>query len=91
MESHKVQYWVHYYSIFSLMIFFLFLDKTKIANYADDNSTYTVNETFDEMLQILETETTTVLNWFKFNEMKSNDDKCHLIVANNENVSVKSR
>ena len=67
---------------------FLFLGKTKIANYADDNSTYTVNETFDEMLKILETETTIVLNWFKFNEMKSNDDKCHLIVANNENVSV---
>ena len=67
---------------------FLFLDKTKIANYADDNSTYTVNETFDEMLKTLETETTIVLNWLKFNEMKSNDDKCHLIVANNEKVFV---
>ena len=39
------------------------------------------------MLKILETETTIVLNWFKLNEMKSND-KCHLIVANIDNISV---
>ena len=67
---------------------FLVLDETKIANYADDNSTYTVKQTVDEMLNTLETETNTVLNWFKLNEMKSNDDKCHLIVVNNDNASV---
>ena len=66
---------------------FLVLDETKIANYADDNSTYTVKQTVDEMLKTLETETNTVLNWFKLNEMKSND-KCHLIVVNNDNASV---
>ena len=42
----------------------------------------------EEMLKILETETSIVLNWFKSNEMKSNDDKCHLIVANHNNCSV---
>ena len=67
---------------------FLFLDKTKIAKYADDNSTYTGKETMEEMLKILETETCLVLNWFTSNEMKSNDDKCHLIVANHNNLSV---
>ncbi len=67
---------------------FDFLDKTKIANYADDNSTYTFQETVDELLKTLELETSTVLNWFKVNEMKSNDDKCHLIVANHNDVSV---
>ena len=25
------------------------------------------------------------LKWFRDNEMKSNDDKCHLIIANKEN------
>ena len=67
---------------------FLVIDETKIANYADDNSTYTVKQTVDEMLKTLEAETNTVLNWFKMNEMKSNDDKCHLIVINNNNTSV---
>ena len=37
---------------------------------------------------MLETETTVVLNWFRKNEMKSNDDKCHLIVANKESFSL---
>ena len=27
-------------------------------------------------------EASIILNWFKINEMKSNDDKCHLIVKN---------
>jgi len=32
----------------------------------------------------LKSETEIVLNWFKINEMKSNSEKCHLIVAENE-------
>ena len=33
------------------------------------------------MLKDLESDTFSVLNWFRFNEMKSNQEKCHLIVA----------
>ena len=33
------------------------------------------------LLETLKTETIKVLNWFETNEMKSNNDKCHLIVA----------
>ena len=40
------------------------------------------------MLDLLQTETLVVLNWFRLNEMKSNDDKCHLIIANNEEISL---
>ena len=68
---------------------FYFVDKTKIANYADDNSTYTTESTICSLLNILEEETSSVLNWFKVNEMKSNDDKCHLFVPNHTDVSVK--
>ena len=60
---------------------FYFLGESKIANYADDNSTYVVEKTILDLLKKLESETSTVLNWFKINEMKSNSDKCHLIVA----------
>ena len=63
---------------------FYFLDKARMANYADDNST---DDTILDLLKTLEAETCTVLNWFKINEMKSNNDKCHLIVANTNNVS----
>ena len=39
------------------------------------------------LLNLITTETSVVLNWVRKNEMKSKDDKCHLIVANKENVS----
>ena len=42
----------------------------------------------ESLLKTLEQETTSVLNWFHINEMKSNDGKCHLIVANRENYSI---
>ena len=33
------------------------------------------------LLKSLESDTYTVLNWFRFNEMKPNQGKCHLMVA----------
>ena len=65
-----------------------FIDKTKIANYADDTTIYTTDDNITNLHYLLATETSAVLNWFQKNEMKSNDDKCHLIVANKENVSL---
>ena len=77
--------------LFNLFIndIFFFIDESHLANYADDNTQYATGKTLDELLNILEKETNIVLNWFKINEMKSNDDKCHLIVPNEFNVSVK--
>ena len=68
------------FNIFINDIFF-FLDKTKVANYADDNTTYTVEKDIMTLLKSLESDTYTVLNWFRFNEMQSNQSKCHLMVA----------
>ena len=63
---------------------FYFLDQSKLANYADDASTYICKKGIFPFLHALKSETEIVLNWFKLNEMKSNSDKCHLIVAENE-------
>ena len=68
------------FNIFINDIFF-FLDKTKVANYADDNTTYTVECDIMTLLKSLESDTYTVLNWFRCNEMQSNQGKCHLMVA----------
>ena len=59
-----------------------------MANYADDNAIYSIEENNDRLLDLLKNETTTVLNWFKINEMNPNSDNCHLIIANNNQVSV---
>ena len=63
---------------------FYFMDKAKLANYADDTSTYISEEGIFPFLHALKSETEVVLEWFRINEMKSNSDKCHLIVAENE-------
>ena len=71
------------FNIFMNDIFY-FLKDAKLANYADDSSTYALGNTVFDLLQTLGSETSIVLNWFKINEMKSNSDKCHLIVIENE-------
>ena len=64
------------------------MKEAKMANYADDNAIYAVKRNLDDLLKTLEQEMPLILNWFKVNEMKSNDDKCHLIVCNQEDVSI---
>ena len=67
---------------------FFFIRDTQIANYADDNTLYTVSENITHLLSILENETNLILDWFRKNEMKPNADKCHLIVCTQEKVFV---
>ena len=67
---------------------FYFTEEAKIANYADDTTVYATENDVKELLNVLQKETTIVLNWFKSNEMKSNDDKCHLFVANKDNLTI---
>ena len=67
---------------------FFFLNDTKLANYADDTSVYASHVDTHNLIKLLETETFVVLEWFRNNEMKSNDDKCHLLVANHSGQSL---
>ena len=78
------------FNIFINDIFF-FLEKTLLANYADDNTTYGVEKDVMTLLKSLESDTYTVLNWFRFNEMKPNQGKCHLIVADINHKNYESR
>ena len=75
------------FNIFINDIYF-FINKIILANYADDTSVYSKEDNSTRLLDLLQTETLVVLNWFRKNEMKSNDDKCHLIIANNEEISL---
>ena len=68
---------------------FYFIRDTKIANYADDNTLYTVKDNIADLLKTLESETSLILNWFRMTEMKPNNDKCHLLVCNQDQLSVK--
>ena len=62
---------------------FYFVSKSDIANYADDNTPYSVEATIDALLNTLEDDTDTLIQWFSDNYLKLNADKCHLLISNN--------
>ena len=69
---------------------FLFVENTKITNYADDNTPYAIETSIEELLETLERETSTLLELpLHWNEMKANNDKCHLLVLNHNDNTIK--
>ena len=46
-----------------------------IANYADDNTSYSVENTVDCLIKLLEKDTNILIKWFKDNYFKLNADK----------------
>ena len=61
---------------------FYFVSKSDIANYADDNTPYSVEDTLDSLLGALENDTDILIQWFSDNYLKLNADKCHLLISN---------
>ena len=64
------------------------MSDTDFASYAGDNTPYVSADTVDEFIKRLETASVKLFKWFADNQMKANQDKCHLIVSKNENVSM---
>ena len=59
------------------------------ARYSDDNTPYVGANNIDEVITILENDSVQLFKWFSDNQMKANKDKCHLVISNNEKVSMK--
>ena len=75
------------FNIFLCDLFYMMSD-TDFASYADDNTPYVSADTIDEVIKTLETAFVKLFKWFANNQMKANQDKCHLIVSKNENISM---
>ena len=56
------------------------MSDTDFASYA--SSADTINEVFKR----LETASVKLFKWFADNQLKLNQDKCHLIISKNENM-----
>ena len=68
---------------------FLFL-LLEIANYADDNSPFTMAPTIPDVLSQLQNESVILLKWIRNNGLKANPDKFHLLLSDpNEEFSIK--
>ena len=73
----------------SLTELFFIANSMDIANYADDNTPYATANDIDSLIASLEEASKSLFTWFDNNLMKSNADKCHLLVSSNEKVTIK--
>ena len=74
--------------VFLTDLFFI-VNSTDIANYADDNTSYATANDIDSLIVSLEEASKSLFNWFDNNLVKSNTDKCHVLVSFNEKVTIK--
>ena len=57
----------------------MFLEKTKVCNYADDTTIYACGPKIEAVIAHLEHDALQLTKWFPNNFMKLNEDKCHLM------------
>ena len=67
---------------------FLVLQNVDFASYADDNTIYDADGNIDEVIFSLQEFSKKRFTWFADDQMKPNEDKCHLIVSKNELIEI---
>ncbi len=60
---------------------FYFIKKGTLYNYADDNTLSFNSPNFDELTNVLESESKVLIEWFDFNCMQANPDKFQAIAV----------
>ena len=65
----------------------MFIEKTDICNFADDNTLHKSSPSLSLELNCLEHDITIVLNWFKVNSLKANPQTIQFMVLDGEKVS----
>ena len=58
-----------------------FVRGDRITNYADDTTPYTINKHYKELVDVLQLDSHTLLDWFTNNFFKLNPDKCKLLIS----------
>ena len=58
-----------------------------MTNFADDCSPYNFGIKTEEVIKKLEEQSISLIEWYKFNYLKPNPDKCHLILSERESTS----
>ena len=59
---------------------FYFMEVITITNFADDNTLYICNKSIDLVISKLVKDSNNLGQWFKANYLKSNEDKCKLLL-----------
>ena len=58
---------------------FLFVERSDICNFADDNTLYNCGKTIDSIINPLKRDVGTLLMWFRSNQLGANPDKFQLM------------
>ena len=61
--------------------FFMEYDAIEFASYVDDTTPYTYGQSFDEIIEKLETDMSTICEWLHHNGFKSNPGKFHFSLS----------
>ena len=60
------------------------MQEDRVTNYADDTTPYAIKNNFVELIDALQLDPQTLLDWLNINHFKLNADKCKLLVSNKE-------
>ena len=63
---------------------FLFIRKSGVCNFADDNTLY-VGNNIDNVISDLKTDLVGVMEWFQINSLKANPGKFQFVILRNKN------
>ena len=80
----EVPYLNPYFLILSLMIYFLAKNST-FSNYADDNTHFSSEKTFDQVITNLQTDFRTLKVWLHDNFLVLNPKRCYFMALGNGN------
>ena len=59
-----------------------------MASYADDTTPYVTGDNLESVKKQLEQAAKLLFQWFNDNQMKGNEDKCHILISTKEKVCV---
>ena len=58
----------------------LSIQETDVCNYADDTAIYTCHTRLENVVARLDSDSKIIIEWFRNNHMKINEDKCHFMI-----------
>ena len=76
------------FNIFLADLFFILSD-VDIARYVDDNTPHITADDINDVIASSEKTSKAFFKWFENNLLKSNTDKCHLLLSSSNTVSRK--
>ena len=76
------------FNIFLCDLFFI-VNEIGFAGYTDDNTLFASSDRLDDILDSLENESLKLFDWFSYNQMKVNRDKCHLLTSTFASIVIK--